>query len=137
LLRYNYFFSIKFQIEQSKITPTQIREVPILRELPQAGGTAIQDLLYIWDASGNMATRVNAPALETESFTYDFLDRLTAVSNAYTQSYAYNQIGNITSMNGTSYTYGTKPHAGKLKLNRTQRWPWLEEDGNNNVMRVA
>jgi len=58
-----------------------------------------------------MATRVNAPALETESFTYDFLDRLTAVTGAYTQSYAYNQIGNITSMNGTSYTYGTKPHA--------------------------
>jgi hypothetical protein len=39
-----------------------------------------------------------------ETFTCDFLDRLTAVSGLYTQSYAYNQIGNITSMNGTSYT---------------------------------
>ena len=27
------------------------------------------------------------------------------------KSYSYNQIGNITQMNGTSYTYGTKPHA--------------------------
>ncbi|MEW6141995.1 MAG: hypothetical protein AB1597_02415 [Chloroflexota bacterium] len=50
-------------------------------------------------------------AQESEDFTYDFLDRFTAVSGPYSHSYAYNQIGNITSMNGSNYTYGSKPHA--------------------------
>jgi RHS repeat-associated protein len=35
---------------------------------------------------------------------------LTA-SGPYSESYSYNEIGNITSKNGVSYTYGTKPHA--------------------------
>jgi len=38
-------------------------------------------------------------------------DRLTTVSGAYANSYAYNQLGNLTSFNGASYSYGTKPHA--------------------------
>jgi hypothetical protein len=41
-------------------------------------------------------------------------NRLTAVSGAYSHSYAYNQIGNLTSKNGASYSYGTKPHAVTL-----------------------
>ncbi|MEW6142995.1 MAG: RHS repeat-associated core domain-containing protein [Chloroflexota bacterium] len=48
------------------------------------------------------------------SYPNDFLDRLTAVSGAYSYSYAYNQIGNVTSMNGSNYTYGQDdagPHA--------------------------
>lgn len=36
-----------------------------------------------------------------------YLDRLTAVSGACSQSYYYNPIGNITSLNGNSYTYGS------------------------------
>ena len=44
---------------------------------------------------------------ETESFTYDFLDRLTSVSGAYTESYTYNQIGNMLTKNGVTYTYPT------------------------------
>ena len=82
-----------------------------IKTLPQAGGTALQDTRYTWDAVGNMSTRQDVLASETETFGYDFLDRLTSVSGAYSQSYSYNQIGNITSMNGASYTYGTKPHA--------------------------
>ena len=50
------------------------------------------------------------------TFGYDFLDRLTSVTGAYSQSFAYNQIGNITSMtiSGTTsdYTYSAAhPHA--------------------------
>jgi len=51
---------------------------------------------------------------ETESFTYDFLDRLTAVSGPYSASYSYDEIGNMTVKNGLSYTYGENgagPHA--------------------------
>ena len=71
----------------------------------------MQDIRHTWDAAGNLTQRQNLVSSETENFAYDFLDRLTGVSGAYTQSYTYNTIGNITSMNGNSYTYGTKPHA--------------------------
>jgi RHS repeat-associated protein len=58
-----------------------------------------------------LTQREDVLAIETESFTYDFLDRLTAVSGPYSHSYAYDEIGNITSMNGSSYTYGgSQPH---------------------------
>lgn len=70
-----------------------------------------QSLTYTWDANSNLTQRQDAVSGQTETFTYDFLDRLTAVSGAYSNSFAYSTIGNITSKNGTSYTYGTKPHA--------------------------
>jgi RHS repeat-associated protein len=73
--------------------------------------TTLQDIKHTWDAIGNLTQRQDLVSSETENFTYDFLDRLTWVSGAYTQSYTYNTIGNITAMNGNSYTYGTKPHA--------------------------
>ncbi|MBI2832764.1 MAG: hypothetical protein HYX79_10960, partial [Chloroflexi bacterium] len=82
-----------------------------IKTLPQAGGTALQDVTHTRDAGGNLSQREDVLATETETFGYDFLDRLTSVSNAYSKAYSYNQIGNITSMNGNSYTYGTKPHA--------------------------
>jgi RHS repeat-associated protein len=44
----------------------------------------------------------------------DFHDRLTGVSGAYSNSYAYNTLGNLTSFEGVSYTYGSKPHAVDL-----------------------
>ncbi|MDO8473915.1 MAG: hypothetical protein Q7T05_08915, partial [Dehalococcoidia bacterium] len=70
-----------------------------------------QDQRYWWDASGNLAVRTDAVASETENFTYDFLDRLATASGPYSQTYAYDILGNITDFNGTAYTYGTKPHA--------------------------
>jgi YD repeat-containing protein len=66
---------------------------------------------YTWDAGGNLSYREDVLASQTETFTYDFLDRLTAVSGPYSRSYAYDEIGNITTFNGTSYTYGSQPHA--------------------------
>ncbi len=71
----------------------------------------LQDVKHTWDANGNLTQREDVLSAEIESFTYDFLDRLTAVSGPYTESYAFNKIGNITSKNGISYTYSTKPHA--------------------------
>ena len=70
----------------------------------------MQDTQYSWDANGNMYQRLDVPTSQTETFGYDFLDRLTSVANAYTQSYSYDAIGNITAMNGTSYTYGDTSH---------------------------
>ena len=72
----------------------------------------LQEVRHTWDNGGNLVTRYDAVMDETETFTYDFLDRLTGVSNAYTGSYTYDEIGNMASRNGTSYTYGSsKPHA--------------------------
>jgi hypothetical protein len=79
--------------------------------MPQAGGTAIQDVRHTWDAVGNLSTRQDVLASETEPFFHDSLDRLTAISGAYTYSVSHDEIGNITNLNGNTYSYGTKPHA--------------------------
>jgi RHS repeat-associated protein len=71
----------------------------------------LMDVRHTWDAGGNLVQRQDYLASENENFTYDFLDRLTGVSGAYTSSFSYDEIGNIVSKNGVSYTYGTKPHA--------------------------
>jgi len=82
-----------------------------IKTLPQSGGNVLQDTRYTWDAGDNVSTRQDVLSSQTETFTYDFLGRLTAVSGAYIASYSYNQIGNIVAMNGSSYTYSTQPHA--------------------------
>ncbi len=73
--------------------------------------TTLRSVRYTWDANGNMVQRQDALTGETEIFGYDFLDRLTSASGAYSESYTYNKIGNILSKNGVAYTYGSKPHA--------------------------
>jgi RHS repeat-associated protein len=72
----------------------------------------LQQIQYTWDPAGNLSQRYNVTAQETENFTYDWLDRLLAASGPYSDSYTYNDIGNITSRNGISYTYDSvQPHA--------------------------
>jgi len=75
------------------------------------GSPVLMDMKYTWDAGGNLTQRENLVTSETETFGYDFLDRLTSASGPYSESYTYDQIGNINSKGGLSYTYGTKPHA--------------------------
>ncbi|MBN1189186.1 MAG: hypothetical protein JXA46_05480 [Dehalococcoidales bacterium] len=83
-----------------------------IKTLPQAGGAALQDVQYAWDANGNLDVRTDVLTSTVEDFSYDFLDRLTGVSDNYTANYTYDEIGNITSMNGVNYTYdSTQPHA--------------------------
>jgi RHS repeat-associated protein len=71
-----------------------------------------------WSAVSNSPSGTTSAAggggNETETFGYDFLDRLTSVAGAYTESYSYSQIGNMLTRNGVSYTYptsGVRPHA--------------------------
>ncbi|MCX6011826.1 MAG: hypothetical protein NTV30_00120, partial [Chloroflexi bacterium] len=80
-------------------------------------GATLQEAIHAWDAGGNLTQRVNYLGVadnQTEDFTYDFLDRLTGVSGAYSNSYAFNTLGNVSSFNGASYSYGSKPHAVTL-----------------------
>jgi hypothetical protein len=87
-----------------------------IKTTKQPGGTPIlQDVRHSWDANGNLSQRQDLVGSETENFSYDYLDRLTAVSGAYAENYSYDLIGNITSKTDSTgtrnYTYGTKPHA--------------------------
>ena len=51
-----------------------------------SNGAVLQHLKQWWDQGGNLSSRTDVVASSTESFSYDFLNRLAAVSNAYTQS---------------------------------------------------
>jgi len=102
-----------------------------LWEIKSAVGANVrQDTKYVWDAEGNLYSRQDVKFGGTETFTYDFLNRLTAVSGNYTQSYSYNQIGNILTMNSSSYTYGTRPHAVTQVGSTTYSY-----DNNGNMIR--
>ena len=46
-------------------------------------------------ACGNLVTRQDVLTSETESFAYDFIDRLTSVSVAYVPTSAYYEIDNM------------------------------------------
>ncbi len=92
-------------------------------------GVEFQDFTYTYDAVGNITKIVDAPTIYaqvTHVLSYDDLHRLTsAVSTsttaalAGTKNFAYNQIGNLTSMTGVgTYTYNhtganvyANPHA--------------------------
>jgi len=79
-------------------------------------------LTYYYSDGGNVkAIADNIDYTRSQTFTYDDINRLTlAQSMSYgTQSYSYDEIGNILSKEGVSYTYTdsngvtTKPHAVK------------------------
>jgi RHS repeat-associated protein len=86
-----------------------------LWEIKSTKTTTLQDLQYNWDANGNLIQR-NVVSSQTENFSYDYLDRLTSVSGAYSNNYTYDICGNITSVtdsngNTQNYSYGTQPDA--------------------------
>ncbi len=84
---------------------------------------SLQDLRYTYDANGNVLTikdyldkTGNNP--QTQTFTYDALDRLTSAvavngtNGTYAlQNYSYNATtGNLSSRAGVNYTYGDTNH---------------------------
>jgi YD repeat-containing protein len=55
-----------------------------LWEIKSAKGSNVrQDVKHTWDASGNLLSRQDVLTSETESFSYDLLDRLTSASGNY------------------------------------------------------
>src|SRR6266705_6640641 len=75
------------------------------RILDKIGITKNLDLNYTYDGTGNVLT------LNTESYAYDSLDRLTATTGPWgTIAYSYDQVGNRLKMvqgsTTTTYSYG-------------------------------
>jgi RHS repeat-associated protein len=85
-----------------------------------SGGTATQNLSYMWDKVGNLSSRQDLNQSLTEAFGYDALYRLNLVqrNSATTLTMTYNDIGNITNKSDVgTYTYpasgatSVRPHA--------------------------
>ena len=55
------------------------------------------NLSYSYQDNGNVSQIVDATRIETLTYTYDELDRLLSVSGPYSNSYTYDNIGNLTS----------------------------------------
>jgi hypothetical protein len=103
---------------------------------PPPVGDTIQDITYTWYEGGNLYQRHDLVTDDVETFTYDFLDRLTEVTGAYAESYSYDEIGNIETMraNATtrSYTYGgSQPHAVTAITNPSVTYTY---DDNGNML---
>ncbi|MCI0728561.1 MAG: hypothetical protein L0332_17830 [Chloroflexi bacterium] len=82
---------------------------------PAAG--LLQDLNYTYDDVGNVLTIFDDNIDNTQTFTYDDLDRLKTASApaaggvpAYNYTYSYNQIGNISSDGSRAYSYNDTNH---------------------------
>ncbi len=98
-------------------------------------GQVLQDLSYLYDSSGNILTITDRVNTGSQAFTYDELNRLITASGAYgNKTYAYNEIGNITSKEGLSYTYSAqKPHAVISLSDGTT----FEYDTNGNMQKMT
>ncbi|MFB0536813.1 MAG: PKD domain-containing protein, partial [Anaerolineae bacterium] len=94
------------------------------------------DLSYTYDDVGNVESIYDATLTQTQSFGYDFLNRLSSAQadgsqGAYNHSYTYDEIGNVTNFAGVAYSYqGSQPHA-VTHLDGVERYQY---DANGNMI---
>ncbi|MDD5095483.1 MAG: RHS repeat-associated core domain-containing protein [Dehalococcoidia bacterium] len=98
-------------------------------------GNPLQDIEHTWDASSNLTQRHNVVTGETETFTYDFLDRIKTAaasggSTSYSRSYGYDKLGNIQSANGRTYLYEDPAHKHAVTSAGTNSYTY---DANGNM----
>ncbi len=127
---YSPLGNITYQAFQNGSSTTNIYDSTKLYRLSSkvttiTGGSHIQDLAYTYDANGNIIKIIDNSSThskKTTNYAYDPLNRLLSATATgavngqnYTETYAYNAIGNITSKNGVAYTYSqtgkANPHA--------------------------
>ena len=61
----------------------------------ESGVETFQNLTYTYDPVGNVASIVDGVAVQTQDFSYDDLDRLRSVSDAYDEAYEYFRGGSL------------------------------------------
>lgn len=91
------------------------------------------------DDTGNLLTAADAAVsggTQTQTFTYDDLDRLSTATTSggtggtYAQkTYSYNNAGNVTSFEGSSFTYDTTHKHGIKNVGGVQKY-WYDANGN-------
>ncbi len=94
---------------------TSSQRLNLLQTWVKNGGNATldSDLRYGYDTFGNV-TAINETKDRTQDqgFGYDSLNRLTTVSGPFAQTFAYDNLGNLTQRDGQTYRYTAgKPHA--------------------------
>lgn len=101
------------------------------RHIYAGAGNAVQNLSFTYDTGGNMLTRNDANQNLTESFLYDYLNRLTSNTvnssgtGIVTQSYSYDNIGDMISRSDVgTYQYLTPelPHAVRVIRQANGYW---------------
>ncbi len=119
---------VKYLAYQNGVTTTNTFDSTKLYRLTnkvtaKTGGSTFQSIAYTYDTVGNITNLVDSGATggaKTFAMTYDNLHRLTYINatslgtgTAYNQTFAYNSIGNITSVTGTGGTvYPTTQYNG-------------------------
>jgi YD repeat-containing protein len=79
-------------------------------QLQQGTSPMLVDREMSYDQAGNVTAVNDRVSGENIAYCYDDLDRLSTAGTPVGESYAYNQIGNITAKNGVSYSYGDTAH---------------------------
>ncbi|MCL4458350.1 MAG: hypothetical protein M1136_08265 [Chloroflexi bacterium] len=118
----------------------------------KAGLPTIQELQQAYDNLGNLTRWQDLAAGEDFTYEYDDLDRPTkrkVTNGADLETLAYDQIGNITSQNGSLYTYGNPPvhgvsafagvgysYDGNGNMVRSGNW-YLKYDAENRLVKVS
>jgi YD repeat-containing protein len=116
-----------------------------LSRILTTGTQTLQDLRYTYDEAGNVLTIEDyvagvAPSPQTQTFTYDALNRLTSAqasggaggSGDYPlESYTYStSTGNLTAKAGVSYAYNDTAHRHAVTTLAGVRRYWYDANGN-------
>ena len=90
-------------------------------------GSEYRDLTYTYNDRGFIASRSDATCLQSETYTYDCLDRLISytINSSTTDTLSYSNSGNINTNSKVGvYSYnGTKPHAVTNIISAPERTP--------------
>jgi RHS repeat-associated protein len=84
--------------------------------LTGAGAATLQVLTYAYDAANNTSSIGDAvTSANSQSFSYDALNRLTSATGAYGNlGYTYDSVGNRLTQTGSAAAYGYAAHSNQL-----------------------